>query len=128
MKNILLINGIIETLGGFILIFSPHYLLSNANPELQGIVIAKLFGIAIFCFGLVSYILYKKFIYSTMYKQLVLLIIGFHFIIGLYMYGVFQQSLTPHLGAALMHISLAVIFVLIYLKNNHKFEDGQPVA
>jgi hypothetical protein len=128
MRNILLGNAIVEIIGGFILIFNPQFLLSNPNPELQGIVIAKLYGIMIFAVGVISYILYKNFDYTLMYKHILLLLIGLHFVIGLYMYGVFQQSLTPHLGATITHVSLAIIFVLIYLKNNHKFEDGEPVA
>lgn len=128
MKNILLINAIVESIGGFILIFNPHFLLANANPELQGIVIAKLYGMMIFGFGIVSYLLYKNFVYSLMYKQILLLVIALHFVIGLYMYGVYQQSLTPHLGATITHISLAIIFIMLYLKNSQKFEDEQPVA
>lgn len=128
MKYILLINALVEILGGFILIFNPHFLLSNPSPELQGVVISKLYGITIFGFGIVSYLLYKNFEFTTLYKQILLLIIALHFAIGLYMYGVFQQSLTPHVGATITHIGLAVIFVLIYLKNSQKFEDGKPIA
>lgn len=59
MKHILLINALVEILGGFILIFNPHFLLSNPSPELQGVVISKLYGITIFGFGIVSYLLIK---------------------------------------------------------------------
>ncbi|MBK7701012.1 MAG: hypothetical protein IPJ39_20970 [Saprospiraceae bacterium] len=127
MKHILLINALVEILGGFILIFNPHFLLSNPSPELQGVVISKLYGITIFCFGIVSYLLYKNFEFTTLYKQ-ILVDHSFALAIGLYMYGVFQQSLTPHVGATITHIGLAVIFVLIYLKTvkNLKMESQLP--
>lgn len=128
MKYILLVNALIEILGGFILIFNPQLLLSHANPELQGVVISKLYGIVIFGFGILTYILYKSFSYIKMYKQIILLIICIHFAIGLYMYGVYQQALTPHPGAAVTHIILAVAMMLVYLKNNHNFDHGEPIA
>jgi hypothetical protein len=128
MKYILLVNALIEILGGFILIFNPQLLLSHANPELQGVVISKLYGIMIFSFGILTYLLFKSFSYTKMYKQIILLIICIHFAIGLYMYGVYQQALTPHPGAAATHIIVAVAMMLVYLKNNHNFDHGESIA
>jgi len=128
MKYILLVHTFIEIIGGFILIFDPQLLLAHPTPELQGVVIAKLYGIMIFGFGIVSYLLYKNFSYSQMFKQIILLIISLHFAIGLYMYGVYQQSLTPHPGATIIHLILALVFLWIYLKNNQNFDHGEPVA
>jgi cell shape-determining protein MreD len=127
MRNILLFHGVLESIAGFLLIFNPQWLLYHA-PELQGVVIAKLYGIMIFGFGLISYLLSKSFEYNQMYKQICLVVISLHLIIGLYMYGVFQQGVTPHPGAAILHLTLAIIFLVIYLRNMQKFNYEKPAT
>lgn len=128
MKYILLINGLVEVIGGFILIFNPQFLLSNASPELQGIVVAKLYGVMIFAFGMISFLLYKHFSYQELFKKIILIVISLHLVIGLYMYGVYQQGLTPHVGASATHLGLAIISMIIYLKNIQNFTNEQPTA
>jgi hypothetical protein len=128
MRNILLFHGLLESIAGFLLIFNPQWLLYHAQPELQGIVTAKLYGIMIFGFGLISYLLSKSFEYNQMYKQICLVVITLHLIIGLYMYGVYQQGVTPHPGAAILHLTLAIIFLVIYLRNIQKFNHEQPTS
>lgn len=122
MKNILLINGILEALSGFILIFSPQLLLNNASPEIQGVLIAKLYGILALSFGIISYLLSKLFNFvQDTFKKIALVIIGFHLVVGLHMYSVYHQNITPHPGAAVLHISMAILFLLMYLKNMNHF-------
>lgn len=128
MRNILLFHGLIESVAGFLLIFNPQWLLYHAQPELQGIVIAKLYGIMIFGFGLISYLLSKNFEYNLMYKQICLVVISLHLVIGLYMYGVYQQEVTPHPGASILHLALAIVFLVIYLQNIQKFNHEQPTS
>ncbi|MBK8517513.1 MAG: hypothetical protein IPL55_14855 [Saprospiraceae bacterium] len=121
MKAILQINAVIEILAGFVLLFNPQLLLYNANPELQGIAVAKLYGICAFCFGLITHIVSKQFVYNLMFKRIILVVITFHFVVALYFFSLYNQSITPHPGAAILHASLAGIFILIYLKNMQKF-------
>ena len=121
MKTILQAHAAIETLAGFLLLFNPHWLLANQDPHLQGIAIAKLYGILALSFGLISYILSNHFRYDLMYKQVNLIIISFHFAVGLYMYGLYSQNLTQHPGASILHLGLAIVFMIIYLKNMQKF-------
>lgn len=121
MKIILQLNAGVEIIAGFILLFSPHLLLNHAEPNIQGIVVSKMYGILAFSFGIISFILNRHFEYSVLFKQIILTIIAFHFAVGLHMYGAYQQNVTPHIGAAALHISLAIIFILIYLKNMQKF-------
>ena len=45
MKIILQVNAGVEILAGFILLFNPHLLLNHAEPNIQGIVISKMYGI-----------------------------------------------------------------------------------
>ncbi len=121
MKIVFQINAVLETLAGFLIIFNPDWLLSNPSPEIQGIAVAKLYGILAFSFGLISYILSKNFSYDLMYKQVSLVIISFHLVVGLYMYGLYSQSLSPHPAASVLHLVLAVIFLSLYLQNMQKF-------
>jgi cell shape-determining protein MreD len=124
MKNILFINGIIEGLAGFVLIFRPQLLLSHAQPDIQGVIVAKLYGIIALCFGITSYLLSKIFNYHTdVFKRIVLVVIAFHFAVGMFMYGVYQQNITSHPGASLLHTVIAVVFLMIYLKNMHHFKE-----
>ncbi|MFZ1750113.1 MAG: hypothetical protein WAU01_07980 [Saprospiraceae bacterium] len=123
MKTILQVNAAIEGLVGFLLIFSPNLLLNHANPELQGIAIAKLYGMLAFCFGIISYLLSKEFVYTQSFKQVILVVISFHFVVGLYMYGLYHQAITPHPGASVLHIFLSLAFLFIYLKNIQKFDQ-----
>jgi len=121
MKIILQVNAGVEILAGFILLFNPHLLLNHAEPNIQGIVISKLYGILALCFGIITYILGKHFQYTILFKQVILTIIAFHFAVGLHMYGVFKQNITSNIGASALHFSLAIVFILIYLKHMQKF-------
>jgi hypothetical protein len=123
MKIILQIHAALEIIAGFVLLFNPELLLSNNSPNIQGLVVAKLYGIAAFFIGIISYLISKTFEYNQTYKKIVLSVIGFHLCIAFYMYGVYQQNLTPHLGAFGTHIAMAVGSLLLYLRDFQKFES-----
>jgi len=121
MKNILRLNAWVEMVAGFSLIFNPHLLLNNTEPNIQGIAVSKMYGIMALIFGIISFVLSRNFEFTVMFKHIILCIICFHLAVGLHMYGVFKQNITPHIGASVFHVSLAIIFILIYLKNMQKF-------
>lgn len=123
MKIILQIHAAVEIIGGFVLLFNPELLLSNNSPNLQALVVAKLYGITAFFIGIISYLISKSFEYNQTYKKIILSIIGFHLCLAFYMYGVYQQNLTPHLGAFGTHLVLAVGSLILYLKDFQKFES-----
>ena len=123
MKIILQVHAAIEFIGGFILLFNPEYLLSNNSPEIQGLVVAKLYGIAAFFIGIISYLISKSFEYNQNYKKIVLSVIAFHLCLAFFMYGLYQQNLTPHMGAFGVHMTLAVGSLFLYLKDFQKFES-----
>ncbi len=123
MKIIIQIHAAVEILGGFVLLFNPELLLSNNSPNLQALVIAKLYGITAFFIGIISYLISKSFEYNQTYKKIILSVIGFHLCLAFYMYGVYQQNLTPHLGAFGTHLALAVGSLILYLKDFQKFES-----
>lgn len=128
MKPILQIHGYLETIAGFILLLNPNLLLNNHSPHIQGIAVAKMYGILALAFGLVSLTISKHFEYSDMYKKVILCIIAFHFVVGLYMYGLYTQHLTPYIGAAILHGSIAVVFLGIYLRNMQNFQKNDHSA
>jgi zinc transporter ZupT len=123
MKIILQIHAAVEIIAGFVLLFNPELLLSSNSPNIQGLVVAKLYGIAAFFMGIISYLISKTFEYNQTYKKIVLSVIGFHLCIAFYMYGVYQQNLTPHLGAFGTHIAMAVGSLFLYLRDFQKFES-----
>ena len=123
MKIIIQIHAAVEITGGFVLLFNPELLLSNNSPNLQALVVAKLYGITAFFIGIISYLISKSFEYSQTYKKIILSVIGFHLCLAFYMYGVYQQNLTPHLGAFGTHLALAVGSLILYLKDFQKFES-----
>jgi len=127
MKYILYINALVELLGGLILIMNPTLLLLNSDPEPQGIIVSKLYGILAFAFGLMSLILAKHFEFTKLFKQVILTVIGFHFAVGLFMYGVYSQGLTPSIVASVLHLSLAIGLGVMYARENQKFEtENEP--
>jgi hypothetical protein len=97
--------------------------LMNHTPEIHSIAVSKLYGILAFCFGLISFVLSRYFEYSKMYKQIILIIIAFHFSVGMYMYNLFSQFITPNPGAFGLHIILSIAFLGIYLKSMTKFSS-----
>jgi len=107
----------VEILAGVVLSFRPELLLMNENPEMQGLVLAKIYGVLAFCFGLISHLLYKNYVPTKVFQHLALVITLFHFLISLQMYGAYNSDLTPHLGAFALHLLLALLFVFIYMRN-----------
>ncbi|HLO56767.1 MAG TPA: hypothetical protein VK169_20900 [Saprospiraceae bacterium] len=123
MKIIIQIHAAVEIIGGFVLLFNPELLLSNNSPNLQALVVAKLYGITAFFIGIISYLISKSFEYNQTYKKIILSVIGFHLCLAFYMFGVYQQNLTPHLGAFGTHLAIAVGSLFLYLKDFQKFES-----
>ncbi len=120
MKNILRINGFVEGISGFLLIFSPQWLLQNPEPEIYSLSVGKLYGMLALVFGIISFVLAGEYTDNQMFKRVILAIISFHFAVAMYMYGLFQQQITPNPGAFVLHLILAVVFLGIYLKNLQK--------
>ena len=120
MKNILRINGFVEGISGFLLIFSPQWLLQNPEPEIHALSVAKLYGMLALVFGIVSYVLAGAYADNQMFKRIILAVISFHFAVAMYMYGLFQQQITPNPGAFVLHLILALVFIGLYLKNIQK--------
>lgn len=123
VAHILKINGIVEMLAGLVLIFSPNILLMQENIELAAVSLSKLYGILAFFFGLISYLFSTQFEYNQVYKRIILSIITFHFVISLYLYGLFSQGLLGHPGAVIVHFVVAVAFIVLYFREMTLFDN-----
>jgi hypothetical protein len=121
VKYIIIINAVLEGLAGIILLLRPEWLLLADTPQLHGIVVSKLYGVAALTMGIFSWIVSKNFEYTPMYKSFILMIILFHMMVGFQMYAVYEQGITRNPGAFILHLLLALAFGLVYLKNMQKF-------
>ncbi|MBK9255119.1 MAG: hypothetical protein IPM42_06485 [Saprospiraceae bacterium] len=122
MKRIIQFNALLESLAGVVLLLRPEWLLMAENPHIQGIVLSKLYGIAALTMGIFSYIVSKNFQFTLMYKQFILMIITFHLLIAFQMYSIYQQGISASMGAFGLHLAVAMIMAVIYLRDFQKFK------
>jgi len=122
MKHILTINGIVELLAGLVLVFNPNWLLMQKNIDLSAASLAKLYGILAFFFGLISYLLSHEFAFTQMYKRIILAVITFHLLVSLYLYGLYNQGVLSFIGAAVFHLIIAVLFLMMYYREMTSFD------
>lgn len=117
MKKIFLINALLEMAGGIVLSLRPEWLLLHSEPEIQGVVIAKLYAILAFCFGLSSYVVYKNFRPSKMFRHLALIIMIFHLVVSFHMYGAYMSGVTPSNAAFILHLCIAILCLFFYMND-----------
>ena len=121
LRYILLINALIEGLAGFVLIMVPSMLLRDEGQAPQTIAVSRLYGILALIFGILSFLLYRRFEYNHMYRQICLAVVSFHLIVAFYFYSLYGQHLTASIGPFILHLILAVGFMGLYLKEMEKF-------
>jgi hypothetical protein len=123
IRQILLTQALVEGLAGVILVFRAELLLFDSGAGQYAIALAKLYGIAAFILGSLSYLMYKDFRYNEFYRKSTLLFVAFHFIVSLHMYSVYTSGLLSNPGAFGLHLIMAVLFVLSYFKEKQRFEN-----
>jgi len=126
LKHLVLIHTIIEIAGGIALIFNPKLLMLSGDLSLQTFAVIKLFGVAVLGIGLLSLIFFKQFSYSEWDRKLTMLIMGYHFIQGLQCYSIYTQGVMTNMGALTLHITLAVLFMVLFMKERELFEERLP--
>jgi hypothetical protein len=126
IKKFFLAQAIIEGGAGVILVLRPDFLLFAADAGPHALVLAKLYGIAAFTLGAISFLMYKGFSYTELFRKSALAFIAFHFLVALHMYSVYAQQLTPHAGAFGTHIALSILLTFAYLKEKEQFLSDQP--
>lgn len=123
MKKLLLIHAIIEMIGGVVLIFKPSVFLMVDGQSAQTLIVAKMYGILAFTFGVACLYLYKLFEFNDNFKRVILVIMAFHLMIALQMYAAFTQGNVSNLGAFGLHLILALLFLGGYMNNVKAFSS-----
>ena len=122
MKKLLLIHAIIEIIGGVIFVFRPDFILMTSGQDVSTLLMAKVYAILMFTFGAVCFFLYSLFEYTPVFKKIIMIIMAFHLMIALQMYSGFDQGLILNLGPFGLHITLAALFAIGYMKEIKSFQ------
>lgn len=122
MKKLLLLHAAIEIIGGIVFVFRPDLILMTSGQELNALLLAKLYAILMFTFGAVCFFLYQIFEYTTVFKKIIMIIMAFHLMVALQMYSGYDQGIVLNLGPFGVHIALATIFGIGYMKEINSFK------
>lgn len=121
-KYVILISAALEVLAGVLIILRPGIILINGNTDPSHIAVAKLYGIAAFTIGFLSYQIWKNFRYSTFEKMCVLILMVFHLLIALQMYSFYASAIISNPGGAVLHGIFALMFAFAIWKDKNQFE------
>ncbi len=117
LKNIFLINAIIEITGGVVVMINPDLLLNSPNTDDMVLNISKALGIAAFTMGVVSYQLYRHELLNIRgSKMIALIFMLYHVLMTFTFYSMYNIDLTPHLGATGLHLVVSIIFAILYFQ------------
>ncbi len=117
LKNIFLINAIIEIAGGIVVMINPHLLLNSPNSDDMVLNISKALGIAAFTLGVVSYQLYRHELLNIRgSKMIALIFMLYHVLMTFTFYSMYNAGMTPHMGAAGLHLVVSIIFAVLYFQ------------
>ena len=117
LKNIFLINAIIEIAGGIVVMINPALLLNNPNPNDMVLNISKALGIAGFTIGVVSYQLYRHELLNIRgSKMIALIFMLYHVLMTFTFYSIYNAGMTPHLGATGLHLIVSIVFAILYFQ------------
>ena len=125
MKKLLLIHAALEMVAGVLFVFRPDFILMTPGQDAATIFIAKLYAIIMFTFGGVCFFLFRIFEYNDVFKKVIMLIMAFHLMVALQMYTGFNQGLVMNMGPFGLHIFLAAMFGLFYMKEINLFSNSQ---
>tara|TARA_Y100000385_G_C12694244_1_gene467723 strand:- start:9 stop:401 length:393 start_codon:yes stop_codon:yes gene_type:complete len=117
LKNIFLINAIIEITGGVVVMINPALLLNSPNTDNMVLNISKALGIAAFTMGVVSYQLYRHELLNIRgSKMIALIFMLYHVLMTFTFYSMYNTAITPHLGATGSHLVVSIIFAILYFQ------------
>lgn len=122
MKKLVLLHAIIEMVAGVLFVFRPDLILMTSGQDVSTLLLAKIYAILMFTFGAVCYFLYSIFEYNSVFKKVIMVIMAFHLMIALQMYSGFDQGLVLNLGPFGMHIILALLFGIGYMREVKSFQ------
>jgi len=117
LKNIFLINAIIEIIGGVVVMINPALLLNSPNTDNMVLNISKALGIAAFTMGVVSYQLYKHELLNIRgSKMIALIFMLYHVLMTFTFYSMYNTDIIPHIGATGLHLVVSIIFAILYFQ------------
>ena len=117
LKNIFLINAIIEIIGGVVVMINPALLLNSPNTDNMVLNISKALGIAAFTMGVVSYQLYRHELLNIRgSKMIALIFMLYHVLMTFTFYSMYNTNITPHIGATGLHLVVSIIFAILYFQ------------
>ena len=117
LKNIFLINAIIEIAGGMVVMINPHLLLNSPNSDDMVLNVSKALGIAAFTIGVVSYQLYRHELLNIRgSKMIALIFMLYHVLMTFTFYSMYNAYLIPHMGATGLHLIVSIIFAILYFQ------------
>jgi hypothetical protein len=121
-KTILLVSAILETFAGVFIILRPAIILNNGNSDASHIAVAKLYGIAAFTIGFLTYQIWKNFTWSQFERMCLLILMVFHLLVALQMYSYYASNIIINPGGAVLHGIFAFLFAFAILKDKNQFE------
>ena len=117
LKNIFLINAIIEITGGVVVMINPALLLNSPNTDNMVLNISKALGIAAFTMGVVSYQLYRHELLNIRgSKMIALIFMLYHVLMTFTFYSMYNTDIIPHIGATGLHLVVSIIFAILYFQ------------
>jgi len=117
LKNIFLINAIIEITGGVVVMINPALLLDIPNTDNMVLNISKALGIAAFTMGVVSYQLYRHELLNIRgSKMIALIFMLYHVLMTFTFYSMYNTDIIPHIGATGLHLVVSIIFAILYFQ------------
>ena len=117
LKNIFLINAIIEIIGGVVVMINPALLLNSPNTDNMVLNISKALGIAAFTMGVVSYQLYRHELLNIRgSKMIALIFMLYHVLMTFTFYSMYNTDIIPHIGATGVHLVVSIIFAILYFQ------------
>jgi len=125
MKKLILIHAVLEMIAGVLFIFRPDLILMTMDQAANTLLLAKLYAIIMFAFGAVCFFIYNLFEYNSTFKKIIMVIMAFHLMVGLQMYSGFNQGLVTTLGPFGLHIILAAIFGIGYMREVNSFQEKE---
>lgn len=125
MKKLLFLHATIEMVAGVIFVFRPDLILMTSGQEANTLLLAKLYAIMMFSFGAICFFLYTIFDYTQTFKKVIMVIMAFHLMAALQMYSGFNEGIVMNLGPFGLHIILAALFAIGYMREVNSFQEAK---
>ena len=111
MKNAFLISGLVEIVGAIVVYFNAEAIFPDS-----GYLLSKMYGIAAFVLGMISFLFWRKPDQdSELYKQVFLCFMFFHAALAFSSYATPLEIFPLKLGSTLTHLFVFVVFFISYM-------------